>query len=252
MTKLVRIACGILVLAPVGLLQGQARQASLQPQQSDVFRGRPGPLPDGAPGQPRTVTIPYKRGEDIAGRIAATTDSVTVAYGSDRPLEAPRPEGMSEFEFLSRELDAVGLVRVVKTSGEFTPKRDWVFTRVEAHVVEVLKSTPRERQLADGMQSFTFRTSGGTARIGNTTVVAVAPFEQVRPGQTYLAFLFVDDDGLLRAAPNHLFELANRQFRRMQRHPEEPEFVEDDVEFHLAKIRAAKALPRVWPKGGAR
>jgi hypothetical protein len=163
-------------------------------------------------------------------------------------MEAPRPEAMSELEFLTRQLDAVGLVRVVKTSGEFTPQRDWIFTRVEAQIVEVLKSTSRGRQLADGMESLTFRTSGGRARIGNTTVVAVGPFEQVRPGQTYLAFLFVDDDGLLRAAPNHLFELADSQFRRMQRHPEEPEFVEEDVEFHLAKIRAAKALPPIWRK----
>lgn len=232
------------------LLHGSAQEKVTGAARPDVLRGSP---PEAhLPPQSQGPVLPYLQGRDVLTRVSKGTTIAHIVYVGSHPLEAPRPSLMAEFEYLTRQFDAAVVVNVTSVKGELTPEHDWVFSEVEGEIVDHIKGALDGRRSDAGIPIVSFRASGGTAQAGGVRVVATGPFEQVVAGRQYIAFLFVEQDGTYRAAPAQLFEVVDDKVRALQREPGSSEFLDGRLGFHVATMRAASSLGRVWAAGGIR
>ena len=245
MKNIRRLAWGVLVVATANLLQGQSQAPSGTPPQGNVLGG----VPNSQSQRPESPpSFSYQGGVDITSKIPPGALVMDVVFDA-MPFLAPPPAGMSEMEFLTREYDAAALVQVTSVVGKFSPAKDWIFSDVEADVVEVLKPAAKG-QLIAGQRRLTFRASGGVVRYGSTSINATSHvFDRVGAGGTYLVFLFTDDDGTLRTAPGSQFALIDSKLHRLEHGGDrDSAVVEGSADHHLAVVRAARNLPRAYPR----
>lgn len=241
MTRHVWLALGILGVVAVALPQlGTAQQKPQNAPWGVDPAGQQPPLKD--------VVVPYRTGEHIADRVPPGTQSVVITLAGDDPMLLPIPEGMEELEYLTRQFDVATVVRVTRMQGELTPASDWVFSNVEAQVLDVLKEGPG---LADGQNHISFRASGGTVVRNGMRISTLADFDELQPGKTYLLFLWADATGALRTSQEGEFEVVDAKLRRLAG-DRRGEFLDRDKSELMATVRAKRLSPRVWPKGDAR
>jgi len=240
-TRRFRLALGLLGVMGVALPQLGTAQQKIQIAPWGVD-------PAGQQPPQKSIVVPYRTGEHIVDRVPPGTQSVVIALAGDDPMLLPMPEGMEELEYLTRQFDVAAVVRVTRMQGELTPASDWVFTNVDAQVLDVLKEGPG---LTEGQNSITFRASGGTVVRNGMRISTLANSDEIQPGRTYLLFLWADASGTLRTSPEGEFEIVGSKIRRLAG-DRRGELLDGDKSERLASVRAKRLSPRVWPKGDAR
>lgn len=242
----------VCLLVTLAVVQGAQLTGGSPPTPATYRPDQPAWADPNAPQEPGVApTIPYRRGEHLQDRLPPGADAVTVVSNNPRPFSLPAPAGMDEMEYHTREAAAVAVVRPTKATGELADTSDWIFSTIDADVVEVLKPAA-QGQLQPDQKTVRFRAAGGSMRIGSTQVTALdATIEPIRIGATYLIFFFIEPTGTLRASPYRRFELDADQFRTLDV-GRPTKLLPGGAPAVLARIRAASTLPPAYKKDGAR
>ena len=102
-------------------------------------------------------------------------------------------EGMGQMQFLTRMLDVVAFVQVVRIEASLNVAQDWIDSDVTVDVHEVLKGGHDGPSTG---QRLTLRFGEGTAMVGQTRVVARRTWARsIELDESYLVFLQRAADG---------------------------------------------------------
>ncbi len=207
-------SAGVIIAAAATVWLSGAPLARQQNGPPDLFAGpreRPS-VP--ARGQASSV-VPYRKGADVTARISNGIQELTLIQKGASPLRASPPEGMSSWEFLTRNSDAVAIISVNRKAGALTQDRDWVESVISANVVESLKLD--KGGLTQTGNDISLYESGGDVQVGRTRITArrswAVPFQV---GTQYLAFLSIGKNGEWQAGPGTAFEVDFDEVRSME------------------------------------
>ncbi len=161
------------------------------------------------------------KGKSIPSQLNGKEKIVTVAASQPPPMLVPPPPGRDPLEWLTELVDAVVVVEIVDKKGAFTPEKDWVESRVNAKIVEVLKRTDKKR--FNVTEAFTFVENGGTFKHGATEIRALLPWaDPVSVGSQYMVFVQVDQQGNLVIGNSSFYKRTTAGFESLMANPPAP------------------------------
>lgn len=242
----------ITAIRPIALLAGvvatAATLASNGPAQVNILGGAPAIPSALEPSPVRQPLLHYRDGEDLSLRLPLGEDAVTFLFDRVPGVLLTPPNDMAFEEFLTREADAVAVVRPQAIRGELNARRDWIQSVVDADVISVLKTTTDAR-LSEANTRVVFRLSGGSTMLNGVQVTAaVTGVQPLQVGATYLVFLVTGPGGLFAMGPRAIYELSGDLLRCVDIGDVQVPFNNTQYLRVADKVRRARFLPRIAPR----
>lgn len=236
---------GLAALALVLIQQSTKSQAVMPTAPPNLF-GEAQPRPPVSPPGAAQFTLSYRRGADIRDRIDPNASAVTILQKGAEGLVVAPPDDMSVEEFMTREHDAVALVKIVRKDGYLTPAADWIKSTVTAQVLDVLKPDPRGSLAPDKL--IAFPEHGGDVQIGATHVSAVRMWaEPLQTGAIYLVFFQQDKEGRLSASEGSIVRIEQDRVYGLTEYTKRA-LQEHSSSALIDAVRANSLFPRVHPR----
>jgi hypothetical protein len=192
--------------------------------------------------------IKRRPGQPLEQLVRPSERTLTVLDGSDPPLLVHPEPGKSVLTWYSEISDAVVLAEIEAKSSTLTAAGDWITSRVNALVVDVVKAPLSSSSLLASGSHFSFVEQGGQITLGGVSVTALVPSVRLlEVGKRYLLFLKKNPEtGEIVVGPESTYELsAAGHFRRISSRAIVPR--NDDIENleqNEALIRIREAVIR--------
>lgn len=188
--------------------------------------------------------VGYAKGRSLIAELKQTDKVLEVQLTSSGPTPAPRPDGMSRAEYLTRYADLVALVHIEQKAGQLTPEEDWINTTVSARITRLLKNQTSV-PLIDG-HILSFEMYGGEIEHEGRKIVASQSWVQpIDLNKTYLIFAKDTPRGLVVGGAD-AYEVDGKKVRDLhkQRRPEDS-ISNTDVDRVVTEVQSKAHLSRI-------